>query len=102
LSALSDTKALAIKQLLTLDIDRPLMAQLAERRLILVCRESADEWELVVPLALRCECVSTSRIVAGGVRLDRARCCLIDAAPSDDAAAKTAATLAWIERQLEN
>jgi hypothetical protein len=94
------TKAMAIKRLLTLDAERPLMEQLAERRLLLLCRESADEWELVVPLSLRCECVTTSSIVAR-VRLDRARCCLLDAAPGDDAAARTAATLAWIEQQLK-
>ena len=47
-----EEKALAIKKLLDFDTDRPLTEQLGSAQLLLICRETSDEFELVVPHAL--------------------------------------------------
>ena len=57
-------KARALKEHLSLDATQPLMAALGARGKVALVRETATEWELVIPHCLLAELAFTERVVA--------------------------------------
>jgi len=58
-----DQKAQAVKELMKLDLNAPLMATLGEAGLCALVRETEDEWELIVPHNLFAKLSFTEKVI---------------------------------------